>query len=190
MSKVLVSTILLFINILWANRGTGQTLSLSEIRLARIILLTSSLDSLTRSFIKKGYRIKTGIREPGGVLNNRIIFPNGCEIIIETTTSSDPGDWRNIALKKYGNHISGIAFESDHIDSLYHAFQINEIPLSRTGFAPIEKIDDSKYPAKVFALDSCAPLDIVFFSKDSSRYSHSQETDSLTNHPNHVFRFD
>jgi hypothetical protein len=188
--KLLAVFILLFSIGLWGNKALGQTIARSGIRLARITYLASNFDSLTRSFLKKGYRIKTGKREPGGVFNNSILFPNGCEIIIEATTSNDSNNWRMQALKKYGNHIAGIAFEVDGIDSLYHALQFHNIPVGSFGSVQIEKIDGSKYTAHAFALDSCVPLDVVFYSKDSSSLLHSPETDSLTRHPNHHFRFD
>src|SRR5207245_2220804 len=57
---------------------------------------------------------------------------------------------------------------------------------------PISKIDTEyrsykshKTYGTYFALDSCASLDVVFYSKDSSK----QDT-AFTNHPNHVIRFD
>ena len=190
MMKPVVSTILLIIIALWANRSVGQSLAPSGIRLARITFLTANLDSVTRSFVKKGYHIKLGKREPGGTFNNIIALQDGSEMILETTTSSDPIDWRQAALKKYGNHISGIAFEVNEIDSLYHALKLNNIPLSSLDSVMIATTTDSQYLSGLFALDSCAPLDVVFYSKNPSPYRHSPEIDSLTNHPNHVFRFD
>ena len=97
----------------------GQTIAQDGIRLSRITYLTSNLDSLTRSFIRKGYRIKTGKREPDGIFSNSILLQDGSEIILETTTSSDSKEWQLQALKKYGSHISGITFEVDQIDSQY-----------------------------------------------------------------------
>jgi hypothetical protein len=149
--------------------------------------LTSNLDSLTRSFIKKGYKIKTGKREPGSIFSNTIALQDGSEMILETTMSSDSKDWRLQALKKFGNHIAGIAFEVDEIDSLFHLMKRSNISVSDTLTIRKYRTDGTYNLAKVFALDSCAPLDVVFISKDTL---HSTEFDSLAHHPNHVFRFD
>ncbi len=186
--KAVIIFISLFYIGLWANCSLGQTIAPDGIRLARITFLTRNFDSLTRSFFKRGFQIKPGLREPGGIFNNSVIFPNGCEIIIETTTSADSNGWRQQALKKYGNHITGIAFEVAQIDSLYRSLQFRNIPLSSRNTIMKEKPDGSEYAARVFALDSCLPLDVVFFSKDTSVVSHRM--DSLAIHPNHVFRFD
>lgn len=173
--KTFFATILLFCIELWGIQLQGQILVPSGIRLKRITFLTSNIDSLTRSFIKKGYNIKQGKREPGGILNNSIIFPNGCEIVLETTLSSDINDWRLQALKKFGGHISSVAFEVDRLHELEDLLRSHNI--STTSFGQ-----------DAFALDSCIPIDVVFISKDTS--SHSDLPDTLSHHPNHVFRFD
>jgi hypothetical protein len=167
----------------------GQTIAPNGIRLARISFLTSNLDSLTRSFAKKGYTIKPGKREPGGILTNSIILPNECEMILETTLTTDSIDWRLQSLKKYGNHVSGIAFEVDKIDTLYNLFQSHQIPTDSLRTILKEKKDGSEYLTHSFALDSCAPLDVIFFSK-GTLIAQFETVDSLTKHPNHVFRFD
>jgi hypothetical protein len=187
--KALTAIILLFYIGLQEKQAYSQHVARSGIRFARITYLTSNLDSLTRSFLKKGYRIKTGKREPGGIFNNAITLPDGSEIILETTSSRDSNDWRLQALKKYRNHIAGIAFEVDEIDSLYHLMKIHNISISEITTMPRFRTDGTYYSDRAFALDSCAPLDVVFFSKDSSHLS-STEFDSLAHHPNHVFRFD
>jgi hypothetical protein len=153
-------------------KAIGQNPLSSKIRLSHLTFLTQNLDSLNRSFLKKGFRIKSGKREPGGIFSNSIILQDGTEIILETTMSSDSNDWRVAALKKYGSQISGIAFEAENIDSLQTMLQTNAIPYE-------------SYKTYL-ALDSITPMDVVFFQKDSF----SAERDSLANHPNHVFRFD
>ena len=167
---IIVVILLVYMN-LWPVKARGQILSPSGIRLQKITYLTSNLDSLTRSFTKRGYHIKNGIREPGGIFNNTIVFPNGCEIVLETTLSSDINDWRLQALKRYKDHISGIAFEVDSLIQFKDSLRSHNISI--TSFS------------NGFALDSCAPLDIVFIPKDTSGRS-----DTLSHHPNHVFRFD
>jgi len=153
----------------------GQNALPFKIRLSRITLLTQNFDSLTRSYLKKGFRIKNARREPGGVFSNLVILRDGTQIILESTTSTDSNDWRLAALKKYGSHISGIAFEAENIDSLQVALKNNDVPYKSYQ-------SDRTY----LALDSIAPLDVVFFQKDSS----SGEIDSLAYHRNHVFRVD
>lgn len=170
-----VSLAILFIFIgLQSIKIQGQTLAPSGIRLFRITYLTNTLDSLTRSFIKRGYHVKSGKREPKGIFSNIIIFPNGCEIVLESMIANDKNNWRLQALRKYGNHISGIAFETDQLSLLEDSLRSNHISLTSFG-------------ARGFALDSCAPLDIVFLAKDTSR---SYKDDSLAYHSNNVFRFD
>ena len=188
--KTLTAFILLFYIGLQETEACNQLIARSGIRLTRITYLTSNLDSLTRSFLKKGYHIKTGKREPGGIFNNSIILQDGSEIILETTSSRDSNDWRLQALKKYGNHIAGIAFEVDQIDSLYHSMKFHNISLGDRDTIRQYRIDGTYYSTLGFALDSCAPLDVVFFSRDTNSIQHSPEFDSLAHHPNHVFRFD
>ena len=173
--------ILLIYNALWASNIHGQTSESMGIRLKSITFLTSNLDSLTRAFIKRGYHIKQGKREADGIFNNSILLQNGCEMILETTLSSDPNDWRNVALTKYRTHISGIAFEVDHPDSFHDILQFHSVPVS--------PIMTSTYRGQTFALDSCFPLDVVFYSKDTTNI-HSPEMDSLSHHRNNVYRFD
>jgi len=162
----------------------GQNLSPAGIRPIRLTYLTGNLDSETRSFVKKGFRIKEGKREPGGVFSNIILLQDGSQIILETTISSDLNNWRFQALKKYKNSISGIVFEVESIDSLYNMMKRNNIPLQL--LATSGKSNKSYR----FALDSCAPLDVVFLSKDTSIHVHSPEFDSLSHHRNNVSRFD
>ncbi len=181
--------ILLFFIGLAYSELQGQTIDRSGIRLAKITYLTSNLDSLTRSFLKKGYKIQISKREPGGIFSNIVILQDRSQMILETTLSSDSNNWRLQALKKYGNHVSGIAFEVDDIDSLYHFMKINYISISNLDTIRQYRIDGTYYLAHTFALDSCAPLDVVFFAKDTV-HSPSRGIDSLTLHPNHVFRFD
>jgi hypothetical protein len=107
-------------------------------------------------------------------------------MIFETTTTTDTNDWRRSALKKYGSHISGIAFEVDSFLSLFKLLKFNNIPISDIDSGYIFHHLNKRY---YFALDSCAPLDIVFFSKDTSPTT-IPDFDSLTHHPNNVFRLD
>src|SRR5260370_33312611 len=100
--------IFLFFNSLYGFKAMGQNPLPFKIRLSGITFLTQNLDSLTRSYLKKGFWIKSGKREPGGVFTNSIILRDGTEIILETTLSTDSLDWRVLALKKYGSHIAGI----------------------------------------------------------------------------------
>jgi len=186
--KVIIASIILFYIGLWADNSSGQTSAPVGIHLARITYLTLNLDSLTRSFLKRGFKIKPGLRMPGSIFTNSIVFGNGCEIILQTTFTRDSDDWQLQALKKYGNHIAGIAFETDQIDSLYRSLRSHNIALGSLDTVVREKTDGTKNMVRTFAIDSCAPLDVVFFSKDSSTISHS--VDSLTIHANHVFRFD
>ncbi len=175
--------------VLWANHGWAQIAPIEGIRLVRITFLTPNLDSLTRAFLKRGYKIIQGKREAGGIFNNSIRFPNGCQMILETTLSSDPNDWRYAALKKYGTHISGIAFETNHPDALRESLRSLGIPVSPIGSYSQVRLDGSQYLSQAFAIDTCAPLDVVFYSKDTST-EHSQEIDSLSHHRNRVYRFD
>jgi hypothetical protein len=177
--------IFIFINGLAGSDSFSQNLIPLGIRLARITYLTSNLDSLTRSFLKKGFRISQGKRDPIGVFNNFITLEDKTQIILETTNSKDSTDWRIQILKNYGNHISGIAFEVNQIDSFYQILRSDSIPLS-----PVERFNNSDRSSNIyFALDSVLPLDVVFFQKDSL-IKPLQEKDSLSNHPNHVFRID
>jgi hypothetical protein len=170
--------ILLFFNNLLELKSFGQTIAQSEIRIARLTFLTNNLDSLSRSFIKKGFRLEPGLREPAGVFNNSITLSDGSEMILETTYSQDTDDWRLQDLRKFGNHVAGIAFEVQNMDSLYAGLRNDSLLVTS-----IMEKDGLKY----FALDSCAPLDVVFLAKSNLS---SYKTDSLTNHPNGVFRFD
>lgn len=188
--RLQIASIPLFFILLWAGKVCPQPAGYGGVRLIRITYLTPNLDSLTRSFIKRGYRINQGKRDPGGIFNNSIIFPEGCEIILETTLSNDPNDWRLQSLKKYGSHVTGIAFEVEKIDSLYHLMKIHHVAVNTMSTITNYKIDETYYSALVFALDSCSPLDVVFIAKDTSRHSPYSEFDSLAHHPNHVFRFD
>jgi len=181
--------ILLIYNVLWAGNIPAQNPDLSGIRLARITYLASNLDSLTRSYIKRGYTIKQGKRDADGIFSNSILLSDGSEIILEATLSTDPNDWHNIATKKYGTHAAGIAFEVEDIDSLYQLLQRENIPLGGKAFIKQYRNDETFYIAKAFALDSCAPLDVVFYAKDTA-VLHSPEFDSLSHHSNHVYRFD
>lgn len=170
--------IFLFFNILSGFPARGQNPLPAKIRLSRITLLTQNFDSLTRSYLKKGFRIKNGKREPGGVFSNSIILQDGTEIILESTTSKDSLDWRVMALKKYGSYISGIAFETENLDWLQTTLKNNDVPYS--SFTSYETY------RTYLALDSIEPIDIVFLSPDSS----SCGRDSLAYHRNHAFRMD
>jgi len=188
MIRTITQAILLFFIILPNSKIIGQNFDPSRIRLRRITYLTSNLDSLTRSFLKKGFKIKQGKREPGGVFSNLVLLRNGSEITLETTLSTDSKDWRWNALKKYGAHISGLAFEVDSIDKFYS--------LVKSGQIEVSELDSNRYGTYrsymtyLFALDSCLPLDVVFISKDTSQQIPSLEFDSLSHHKNNVFRFD
>jgi hypothetical protein len=185
MKQACIIAIILIFHILGWQKLFGESLEFGNIRLFRITYLTANLDSLTRSFIKKGFRIQPGKREPGGVFNNFIFLSDGAEIILETTFSKDTNDWRLIALKNYGNHISGITFEVDQVKLLYEQLQLRSIPLSTFDTIMFNGIHGT-YNTIFFALDSCLPLDVTFIGKDSA----SRQTDSVAIHPNHVFRID
>jgi hypothetical protein len=184
-----IASISLFFILLWVCNIPGQTAGHDAVRLVRISYLTPNLDSMTRSFIKRGYRINQGKRDPGSIFNNSIIFPDGCQIILETTTSTDANDWRLKALKKFGSHVAGIAFEAENIDTLWHSMKIHNIPVSDIAAMSCCRMNNPYCSVPGFALDSCAPLDVVFIAKDTSCL-HTAEYDSLARHPNHVFRFD
>lgn len=191
MKRAITQAILLFYIILPGSKIIGQNFAPSQIRLARITYLTNNLDSLTRSFLKRGFRIKQGKRQPGGVFNNTILMQDGSEIILETTLSTDTIDWRKNALKKYGSHISGIAFEVDSINNLFSLLRNSQIPINLIDSIINRSYGTNRtYMSYVFALDSCLPLDVVFFSKDTSSLIHSPEFDSLSHHKNNVFRID
>ena len=179
MNRLTTAAILLFFIALANSKIVGQNLPPAGIRLVRITYLTSNLDSLTRTFIKKGFRIIPGKREPDGVFNNKLMLQDGSEIILETTLSSNGDDWRVQTLRKYKNYISGLVFEVDSIESLLYLMKLSNIP--------IQSININKSYA--FALDSCAPLDVVFIPNDTLNI-YSKGFDSFTRHPNHVFRFD
>ncbi|MDP4219063.1 MAG: hypothetical protein Q8916_01560 [Bacteroidota bacterium] len=133
--------------------------------------------------------MKPGKREPGGIFSNSITFPNGCEILLETTNSSSSDDWRLQALRKYGDHISGIAFEVRDLDSLYGLMSMAHLPLSMMDSLRNVRSDSTVYSEKIFGLGGCAPLDVVFYSADTASRI-LPKPDSLSHHRNGVFRFD
>src|SRR6185436_1402960 len=165
--------ICIFFNVLGESDCFSQNLMPLKVNLKRITYLTSNIDSLTRSFHKKGFHIKPGKREPGGVFNNSIMLQDKTEILLESSLSKDSADWRIQALKNYGNHISGIAFEVEEIDSLYEAFRSHQIPLS---------VLNKSYESYMsyFAVDSLAQVDVVFVHKDSGAIG---GRDSISFHP-------
>ncbi|MEI8135326.1 MAG: hypothetical protein WCH46_09710 [bacterium] len=143
---------------------------------------------MNRAFHKKGFNISPGNREPIGIFRNQIVLSDGSGLILETTSSHDPTDWRNFMLRGLGNIISGMTFEVGNIDTLYY-YLINS-GVAVTTPQKIININTSNTTSKYyFALDSCFPLDVIFMQKDSSN-NNPIANDSLKYHPNHVFRID
>jgi hypothetical protein len=185
MKQACIVAIILIFSALEEQKLFSETHGSGNIRLVRLSYLTSNFDSLTRSFIKRGFHIQAGKREPNGVFNNFIPLSDGAQIILETTFSHDSNDWRFLSLNKYGTHVSGITFEVDSINQIYGQLQLRNIPLSKFETIIFRGANGS-YQTNFFALDSSMPLDITFVGKDSLTH----QSDSLAVHPNHVFRFD
>ncbi|MEP7234252.1 MAG: hypothetical protein ABI778_03045 [Ignavibacteriota bacterium] len=182
MQSPLILTIFLLFIALADSAALGQSSVPSGIRLVGITWLSSNIDSLTRSFTKKGYTISPGRREPGGDFSNIIGISDGSEIMLRSTMSRDSEDWEVMALKRFGNHIAGIVFEVDSLDVFHNSLVTGNIAVTAETSSP-----DG---VRSFALDSCSPLDVVFMQKDSAASSLAAIPDSMRIHRNHVYRFD
>lgn len=185
--KHIIPSILLILSYLWGYPCFGQSASRGRIQLRRLTYLTTNIDSLTRSFAKRGYSVQTGLREPDGILNDVVNFPNGSKINIETTQHTETSDWRVYELKKYGTHVSGIEFDVADIDSVYANFQQNSISVGPLISDLGNQNGDSLESRKYFGLHFCFPIDFVFFSHQTSKYF---KVDSSSRQKNGVYRID
>jgi hypothetical protein len=183
----------------------------AQLRFDHLTYLTGNLDSLTKSFQHRGYRVLPGVSEPFGLQTNYVIIEDGSFFELRSTASNDPEDLLVTSLAKYGDHITGLAFRCADLLSIRE-------PLVRSGIKLTGIMDGvTRYPTKgsrgiaiprdayweAFALEGTQPLDIVFV-----RYADSARTpldvyrrlapeiamiaanDSLTHHENHVYRVD
>ncbi len=146
----------------------------------KIMILTGNLDSLIRSYTKKGFTTVIGERNPIGIFSDNIYLESGFEIELASPGPANTKGWQAGALRKYGAHMASLVFETDDPDSLYKILIHNGLPcVALTGSA------DSAARVKTFALDSCHPLDIVF-----EQTHRNGRRDWTTVHTNGVYRLD
>lgn len=146
----------------------------------KFMILTPNLDSLVRSYSKKGFTQQIGRRDVSGILSNYIYLESGFEIELAAPSPGNPRGWETAAVQKYGAHMASIRFETNDPDSLYKVLIYNRIPC-----LVIRRGADSAGHVEAFALDSCHPLDIVF-----ERTHRLTRRDEATKHANGVYRLD
>lgn len=170
---------LLFISLLLTGdcpNGFSQSIAITP---KKLTLLTGNIDSLLRSYLKKGFILTSGSRDAETVLSDKIYLEDGFELELESPFLRNGNSWYRSAIKQYGAHTSGLAFETENPDSLFKLFQLNEIPC-----VPLVQ-NDSTYLIESFAIDSCRPLDVVF-----ERTHRQKRSDPSATHKNHVYRLD
>ncbi len=143
-----------------------------------MILLSGNMDSLVRSYSKKGFTIVNGLRKPHGIFTDTIYLQDGFTIVLSSATYSE--QWEADALQQFGDHISALEFAADNADSLYRLLRSGSIPC-----VPLTTTTDSLPVVTSFALDSCHPIDIIV-----RQGAHQPRNDSIAIHKNHVYRPD
>lgn len=147
----------------------------------KITILTGNLDSLVRSYTKKGFSVQIGKREPSGIFSDNIYLESGFEIELAAASPGNPGGWQRAAAARYGAHMSALTFEVNDPDSLYKLLHTIGIACTVLGRSSA----DTNASVTSFALDSCHPLDIIF--ETTKRLA---RRDPATKHKNGVYRLD
>ena len=172
-------------NILYLMLLLGMSLPPSPARAQRItpkrmILLSANMDSLVRSYSKKGFTLVPAERDAGAIFRDRICLPDGFEMELRSPFGLRAASWQRRALTRFGAHVAGFVFETEDPDSLFRLCRANGIPCS-----VVRRSADSASRIEAFALDSCHPLDVLFMLPH-----HEHVPDSLARHRNSVYRLD
>lgn len=121
-------------------------------KLQSIVIVTDDLDSMARSYTKQGFSVQPLGRDPVGVLADQVVFPNRSSLVFETP--SLPQGWRWDALNVLGRpFVSELRFAVTNIDSVR-----SQIESAGIGVVLV----DSSAPDRGFAIDSTAPVVLVF----------------------------
>jgi hypothetical protein len=141
------------------------------IQLERLIYLTPNLDSLTKSFVDRGFRVVRGTFDPLGVSSNYVWLPSGQIIELTTTYSRDSADWRVQAIRKYSTHIAGLRFRVRSVAKTFTSLTTPKTILQADSSATYPRLlpGEPRTPDYAFALRSPKPLDVVFVGSDSAR---------------------
>lgn len=141
----------------------------TDFRLKQITYLAGNFDSLTRSFLKRGFSLAMGSRDPVGAFTNDIFFPNGSSIHLEAK------DILHRAPESSNNtYIREITFEVGSIDSFAGL-------LAKIGVGFHVTQANSSYPQ--IYLDSLYPVNLRFIPRSVTH-------DSTIHHHNGTFRID
>lgn len=152
-------------------QGDVRTIN-TDIRLKNISYLTNNLDSLSRSFVKRGFSITLGSRDPITPFMNEIILPNGTSIHLESRQRLDkpqPPHTLN------STEISSMTFETDNLDSIMKF--CNSAGFYCHSFFKGDSLVE-------VCIDSLSPSMVVFVRKAAFN------TDTTIHHPKGIFRID
>jgi hypothetical protein len=148
--RPLFGPILLFLGLVAPIASPAQT---NAVRLERVTLLTSNLDSAMRSFLAHGFRFEPSKFAPYGPV--RILLSSGVTLELESSDPKDLSDWKTRARAAYGNHVAGIAFAVDDLPGVARRLDSMRIP-----HGPVTPHG--------FGLAGIAPLDVVFVPRNMS----------------------
>jgi hypothetical protein len=170
---------ILFINILLVycySSGFSQT---SRITPRKLTLLTNNLDSLVRSYVKKGFILTVSSRDVTGLYSDHIQIEDGFEMELQMPFLRNVDSRERQMLQTFGAHISELTFETEEPDSLYKLLTSNQVACT------ILRQNDSSRHIESFVIDSSYPLNIIF------ERAHRQKTaEAFVLHKNHVYRLD
>lgn len=93
--------------------------------LKQLIFLTNKLDSMSRSFTKKGFTVIHGKRDPLGNFEDSVILQNGSTIIFRMPFLLDSADEDTQILNTYGPVLREMIFTTDSL-SLLHAMMYHD----------------------------------------------------------------
>lgn len=140
--------------------------------LRSVVMVTDDLDSLTRAFVKQGFTVQPGIRDPVGILEDAIIFPNASSVLLQHPGIGE--QWRQDALETYGRpFVSELRFATHDPDSL-------RTIVEAAGIGVV--LIDSMLPSRGFAIDSTSPV-VILFTNDTVQHP-------FVPHPQGYYRID
>lgn len=148
----------------------GFTVPTQGLFLKKIVILTDKLDSLDRSFTKKGFTIISGARDPVGFFSDTLRLSNGQMFVFKMPFAA-LADEKEM-LHEYGAVITDIKFSVQSLDSVRSACERDSIDFTFDTMA------------KTITLLNTKPLRLSIIEGPRDK------EDTVANHPNGVFRID
>ncbi len=165
--KAIIFVITYFFVIIYPELSFAQSAKLQS-----IVMVTDDLDSMARSYTKQGFSVQPLERDPVGLLADQVVFPNQTSLVFETPSLLR--GWRWDALNALGRpFVSELRFVVANVDSV-------RLQVEAAGISVV--LADSSDPARGFAIDSTAPL-VIIFTSDTLQ-------DSFIDHQRGYYRID